>query len=155
MFLPQRPYMPLGTLRQQLLFPATSSAVSDAALLRMAQQVDLPRVAEAPNDLDKEDDWAEMLSLGEQQRVAFLRLLCQQPALAFLDEATSALDADTERRLYTLLHTSCRTFVSVGHRMQLVKYHTHVLKWEAPGKWVFMPAAEFQAALDPQHAAVA
>lgn len=86
-------------------------------------------------DLNATGSWAEVFSVGEQQRIAFARLLRMRPKLAFLDEATSALDVDTEREMYQLLNASCQGFVSVGHRPQLLSFHTHVLRWEAPGKW--------------------
>ena len=77
-----------------------------------------------------------MLSLGEQQRVAFLRLFLSSPYFAVLDEATSALDVDTERVLYTKLQSTCRSYVSVGHRKQLMEYHTHVLEYAGKGAWI-------------------
>jgi ABC-type uncharacterized transport system fused permease/ATPase subunit len=102
-------------------------------------------LAESPADLDREESWAEILSVGEQQRVAFLRLLVAEPALAFLDEATSALDMDTEALLYRQLVSVCRSHISVGHRAQLVRFHTHVLMWSEPGRWVKRTTAEYQA----------
>lgn len=102
-------------------------------------------LAESAADLDREESWAELLSVGEQQRVAFLRLLVAQPALAFLDEASSALDVDTEAHLYRQLGDVCRSYVSVGHRSQLVKYHSHVLMWTEPGRWVKCSSAEYLA----------
>ena len=78
-------------------------------------------------------DWSQVLSVGEQQRVSFARLLLHAPRLALLDEATSALDLANERRMYELLGESCETYVSVGHRMSLLAYHTHVLAVGADG----------------------
>lgn len=73
--------------------------------------------------------------MGEQQRIAFLRLLRAQPVLAILDEATSAMDVPTERKMYQELASSCQSYVSVGHRPQLAEFHTHVLTWQSPGAW--------------------
>lgn len=86
-------------------------------------------------DLNSTNRWAEVFSVGEQQRIAFARLLRLKPRVAFLDEATSALDVDTEKAMYQLLADSCQGFVSVGHRPQLFAFHSHVLRWEEPGKW--------------------
>lgn len=146
-FLPQKPYMPLGTLRQQLLFPdagdGLAAATSDKELLHLAEIACLPRVAASPADLDAEEPWAEILSLGEQQRVAFARLFRAAPALAFLDEASSALDGDTEASLYGRLASVCPAYVSVGHRTQLARFHTHVLRWVEPGEWMVVRAEDF------------
>lgn len=86
-------------------------------------------------DLNTTSSWAEVFSVGEQQRIAFARLIRLKPRIAFLDEATSALDVDTEEAMYTLLKDSCQGFVSVGHRLQLLNFHTHILRWESQGKW--------------------
>ena len=105
MFLPQRPYMLLGTLREQLCYPGSPEGVSDARLKAILELVKLPRLA-ADADVvldDKHTDWGRTMSLGEQQRVAFARLLLARPSLVILDEATSALDEATEAHLYSLL----------------------------------------------------
>jgi vitamin B12/bleomycin/antimicrobial peptide transport system ATP-binding/permease protein len=95
----------------------------------------LAEIADPATDFDRVDSWAEIFSVGEQQRIAFLRLLRAQPVLAILDEATSAMDIATERTMYQELAGSCRSYVSVGHRPQLAEFHTHVLTWQAPGIW--------------------
>ena len=84
--------------------------------------------------------------MGEQQRIAFLRLLRSKPVLAILDEATSAMDVATEHAMYELLAAACQSYVSVGHRPQLVQYHTHVLRWRDPGQWELVQAQEHAAA---------
>lgn len=89
-----------------------------------------------------------MLSLGEQQRVALLRLLLHRPRLAFLDEATSALDGATEAALYGALGDACGSYVSVGHRMQLLAYHSHVLCNRGDGQWVMMSTAAYRSSND-------
>jgi putative ATP-binding cassette transporter len=108
------------------------------------RRVSLPGLASMAGGLDAELDWSHVLSLGEQQRLAFARLLLHAPSLAFLDEATSALDAGSETQLYHELRgSSARSFVSVGHRLALVRFHTHVLECVGGGVWVKSSAAEF------------
>ena len=94
---------------------------------------------------DAEVDWAATLSVGEQQRLAFARLLLQRPELAFLDEATSGLDAESEAALYSLLAQRGAVYVSVGHRPQLLQWHTHVLEGLPDGRWRLCTVAEHQA----------
>lgn len=96
-----------------------------------------------PAGLDTELDWASVLSLGEQQRVALVRLLIHKPSLAFLDEATAALDPKSEAVVYGLIAQACSCFVSVGHRLQLLEWHSHVLVSGA-GHWAKYTAAEFR-----------
>jgi ABC-type uncharacterized transport system fused permease/ATPase subunit len=84
-----------------------------------------------------------MLSLGEQQRVSFARLLHHKPEVAFLDEATSALDTTTERALYKHLQRHCRCYISIAHRKQLATFHTHVLEAAGDGTWVVHEAAAY------------
>ena len=80
--------------------------------------------------------------MGEQQRVAFLRLFLSAPYFAVLDEATSALDVDTERYLYSRLKTLCRSYISVGHRLQLMEYHSHILEYVGKGIWLKKRASD-------------
>ncbi|KAB2970258.1 ABC transporter ATP-binding protein/permease [Zoogloea sp.] len=136
LFLPQRPYMLLGSLRSQLLYPRELPLRDDDALRAMLQQVNLPGLAERFGGLDAELDWAKVLSVGEQQRIAFARLLLAQPRYAILDEASSALDAFNEERLYGLLAASGITYVSVAHRASLRRYHRRVLEFGDDGRWV-------------------
>lgn len=105
-------------------------------------------VADAATNLSAVEQWGEVLSVGEQQRVAFLRLLRAAPALAFLDEATSAMDGATEDAVYSLLRARCASFVSVGHRPKLEEFHSHVLQWAGPGRWELRPSATYVAAGD-------
>src|SRR5439155_4426784 len=95
--------MILGSLRAQLLYPAIHHAISEAALRQVLEQVHLAELPERVGGFDVELDWADVLSLGEQQRLAFARLLLTQPQYAMLDEATSALDVQNEEHLYRLL----------------------------------------------------
>jgi vitamin B12/bleomycin/antimicrobial peptide transport system ATP-binding/permease protein len=127
LFLPQRPYMVLGTLRDQLLYPNMDQSVDDTALAKILIQVNLPDLIERHAGLETEKSWAEVLSIGEQQRLIFARLLVNNPRYAILDEATSALDPENERHLYEQLQASGMSFLSVGHRESLSDYHTAVL----------------------------
>lgn len=126
MFIPQKPYLPLGTLREALLYPGTKP-VSDEALKRLMETC---QIGYLQDKLDMAADWSHVLSVGEQQRLAFVRAHIQQPIWLFLDEATSALDEETEAAMYRLLAERLpqTTVVSVGHRSTLNKYHALVLR---------------------------
>jgi putative ATP-binding cassette transporter len=135
LFLPQRPYMVLGTLRDQLLYPHTDSVVEDQHLKQVLEQVNLGALDERFGGFESEQDWADVLSLGEQQRLTFARLLLHKPNYAILDEATSALDLDNEKRLYQHLRALSTTFLSVGHRSTLANYHQLVLELLQDKTW--------------------
>ena len=136
MFLPQRPYMVLGTLRDQLHYPAHDRRADDEAIRKVIEMVNLPDVlARVDGDFDRVIDWTNVLSLGEQQRVAFARLFLRRPKFAFLDEATSALDEDNQRHLYELILQSGIGFISVGHRETLMQFHDRVLQLKRGGEW--------------------
>ncbi len=135
LFLPQRPYMVLGTLRDQLLYPNTHLEVEDEHLKQVLEQVNLAGLDERFGGFDAEQDWADVLSLGEQQRLTFARLLLNKPKYAILDEATSALDRGNEERLYQHLQAKGTTFLSVGHRSTLVNYHQSVLELSQDKTW--------------------
>jgi putative ATP-binding cassette transporter len=142
-FLPQRPYMVQGSLRQQLLYPNVEKKLSDAELLGVLEQVNLPNLAPNFDGLDAELDWGKVLSVGEQQRVAFARVLLVGPRYAILDEATSALDIANEESLYRLLAVTDTTVVSVGHRPSILKYHQQVLALSGDGGWKLHAAADY------------
>lgn len=144
LFLPQRPYMRQGSLRSQLLYPQQEGAVSDEALLRLLDSVNLPHTAARFGGLDAELDWSKVLSVGEQQRVAFARVLLQAPRYAMLDEATSALDIANELRLYHLLAETGTTLISVGHRPAILKYHPQVLEITGDGSWRLYAAENYR-----------
>lgn len=133
LFLPQKPYLPLGTLRSSLYYPARPpwSDERAAAILRQCH------LGHLIDRLDHEDDWTRILSLGEQQRLAIGRVLLNQPALMFLDEASSALDEGLEHAMYRLLLESLprATLISVGHRSSLLTFHTEVLDLMGEGWW--------------------
>ncbi|MBE9166593.1 ABC transporter ATP-binding protein/permease [Pleurocapsales cyanobacterium LEGE 06147] len=135
LFLPQKPYMILGTLRDQLIYPQVDLEVDDEVLERVLHQVNLADLADRFGGFAVEKDWAEVLSLGEQQRLAFARILVNKPEYAILDEATSALDIKNEESLYRHLLRTETTFVSVGHRPTLMKYHQLLLKISEGEEW--------------------
>jgi putative ATP-binding cassette transporter len=145
LFLPQKPYMILGTLRQQLLYPHTDSHIPDAQLEEALKQVNLADLTAKVGGLDVELSWSDVLSLGEQQRLAFARLLLTKPSYAILDEATSALDVQNEKRLYQMLQQSDTTIVSVGHRPSLLQYHQKVLQLRGRSQWQILTVEDYLA----------
>ncbi|MEG4962544.1 MULTISPECIES: ABC transporter ATP-binding protein/permease [unclassified Microcoleus] len=147
LFLPQRPYMILGSLRSQLLYPNSSSEVDEEKLRRVLASVNLADLPDRLGGFDADLDWAEILSLGEQQRLGFARLLLTEPRYTILDEATSALDLKNEQQLYEQLQATKTTFVSVGHRLSLVKYHQQVLELlgDGDGGWRLVSTEEYRA----------
>ena len=144
LFLPQQPYMVLGSLRSQLLYPNDNLPASDDDLLRALEQVNLPNLAHRVGGLDIELDWPKLLSVGEQQRLAFARLLLTKPRFAILDEATSALDIANETSLYNQLLATQTTVISVGHRTTILKFHTQVLELDGCSAWRTVPAADYR-----------
>ena len=135
MFLPQKPYLPLGTLKRALIYPsAEKDAPNDEILKQTLKLVDLPALTDK---LDAADDWSRILSLGEQQRLAFARVLLSKPDYIFLDEATSALDEPRELEMYELLRNELPkvTIVSVGHRSTLFKMHDVELNLDGAGNY--------------------
>jgi putative ATP-binding cassette transporter len=142
MFLPQRPYMILGSLRDQLTYPR-ASGTSDERLYEALRVVNLSDLCERFGGLDAEMHWADVLSPGEQQRLAFARLLLNRPRYAFLDEATSALDVDNEKLMYELLGKEHVPFLSSGHRPTLLKFHRNILQLSPDHSWKLEPSPEF------------
>jgi putative ATP-binding cassette transporter len=135
LFLPQRPYMVLGSLRHQLLYPNADRVVKEDELQAALERVNLPELATRMGGFDAEQRWADVLSLGEQQRLAFARLLLNKPRYLVLDESTSALDIDNERKLYEMLRELEISFISVGHRSTLLGYHNKLLELAEDGSW--------------------
>jgi ABC-type uncharacterized transport system fused permease/ATPase subunit len=142
-FLPQRPYMILGSLRQQLLYPHSESQFNDEQLLHVLKQVNLPHISAQFGGLDSVIKWSQVLSLGEQQRLAFARLLLHQPQYVILDEATSALDEENEELLYQYLQKIEINLISVGHRSTLLKYHQQVLELSENLNWRLMASHNY------------
>lgn len=135
LFLPQRPYMIVGSLRDQMIYPNMEIEASDEELKAILQQINLPDLDERFDGFDSVEDWSSVLSLGEQQRLTFARLLLNKPQYAILDEATSALDLSNEASLYEQLQHLETTFLSVGHRSTLTNYHERTLKLAADTTW--------------------
>jgi vitamin B12/bleomycin/antimicrobial peptide transport system ATP-binding/permease protein len=134
MFCAQQPYLPLGTLRSALAYPAPAESVSDDDAREALRTVQLGQLADR---LDVETDWSKTLSPGEQQRLAFGRILIAKPSLVFLDEATSALDEGMEHSLYERVREQLPdcTIVSVGHGNTLDRMHTNELTLIGDGTW--------------------
>jgi putative ATP-binding cassette transporter len=139
LFLPQRPYMILGTLREQLLYPRFNQGLGADFLQSVLEQVNLPDLAERFGGWEAEENWENVLSLGEQQRVALARVFVNQLPYAILDEATSALDVDNEALVYGRLAALGTTYISVGHRPTLMRYHRQRLEIRGDGAWELTP----------------
>ncbi|NEQ52187.1 MAG: ABC transporter ATP-binding protein/permease [Leptolyngbya sp. SIO3F4] len=139
LFLPQKPYMILGSLRQQLLYPYPHVEIDDAQLKSALKLVNLPDLDERFGGFDAEEEWSDVLSLGEQQRLSFARVLLHQPTYTILDEATSALDRDNEKQLYGHLAATNTAYLSVGHRQSLEDYHQSVLRLAEDHSWQLKP----------------
>ncbi len=125
LFLPQKPYLPIGTLRHAVSYPQDASKFSDDELHSALSAVGLP------GELDRSENWAQVLSGGEQQRLAFARALLNKPDWLFLDEATAALPEEAQEALYRLLKERLprTTVVSIGHRASLAGHHARQLQW--------------------------
>jgi putative ATP-binding cassette transporter len=142
-FLPQHPYVAVGDLRRQLLYPHTQRDVSDEELLELLQRVNLPGLAGHVGGLHATRDWAKVLSVGEQQRLALARVLLSRPRYAMLDEASSALDHANEERVYRQFAQAAITPVSVSHRASLLPYHRRVLELAGDGTWAVHDAGRY------------
>ncbi|HEX7952946.1 MAG TPA: ATP-binding cassette domain-containing protein, partial [Burkholderiales bacterium] len=141
LFLPQRPYLPIGTLRDVVAYPARDKIFSEDDTRGALRAVGLEHLL---GRLGEQQNWSMQLSPGEQQRVAFARALLQQPAWLFLDEATSALDENAEQQLYRMLKDKLpgTTLISIGHRSTLLPFHTRVmeLRDDSRGLRILAPA---------------
>ncbi|HVP09321.1 MAG TPA: ABC transporter ATP-binding protein/permease [Burkholderiales bacterium] len=128
LFLPQRPYLPIGSLKYATAYPADAAALADADVREALVAVGLPKLAD---DLEREENWAQLLSGGEQQRVAVARALLNKPDWLFMDEPTAALPDEAQAALYRLVRERLprTTLVSIGHRAELAEFHTRQLAW--------------------------
>ena len=137
LFLPQRPYLPLGSLRRAIYYPQ-SAPEQPEDLAAIMEKVGMGKFT---SRLDETDDWSRILSLGEQQRIAFARVLLFRPQWVFLDEATSALDEPREQALYELLRQELPAMgiVSVGHRSTLLAQHDEEMQLDGQGAWQLHP----------------
>jgi len=129
LFLPQKPYLPIGTLKRAVTYPADAAKFSDTQIADALQAVELAALAA---DLERSENWAQVLSGGEQQRLAFARALLNEPDWLFLDEATASLPDEDEETLYRLLKQRLprTTLVSIGHRASLRAHHGRQLAWQ-------------------------
>ena len=136
LFLPQRPYLPLGSLRRALLYPKTAASVSEGEIREILQLCQLDKFGAR---LDEVADWSRILSLGEQQRLAFARIFLVKPQWVFMDEASSALDEPMEKYLYELLQSRLpgSSIISIGHRSTLQAQHERQLRLLGKGQWEF------------------
>jgi putative ATP-binding cassette transporter len=138
MLLPQRPYIPIGTLRGAVTYPGVEGSYDDAAMGDALKAVRLPHLAD---HLDREDNWGQRLSGGEQQRLAIARALLSKPDWLFLDEATAALDEPTEEAIYGMLRERMpdTTVVSIGHRSTLAAFHDRRIELRPGQDGTFSP----------------
>ena len=135
LFLPQRPYMVLGSLRSQLTYGIRGRVLLDRELLAALEMVRLTEMYNRVGGLDAVLDWPNILGTGEQQRLAFARLLLIRPNLVFLDEATTAMDRTIEQELYRILPQYVSRWVSIGSSADLAEFHEHTLTLSGDGSW--------------------
>jgi putative ATP-binding cassette transporter len=130
LFLPQKPYLPIGSLKDAVAYPGEASDHSDEAMAEALRAVGLEALAA---DLSRSENWAQVLSGGEQQRLAFARALLYKPDWLFLDEATASLRDEDQRRLYRLVQERLpgTTLVSIGHRENLAEHHRQRFAWHS------------------------
>ena len=138
MFVPQLPYLPLGDLRAVTSYPNEEGAIGDREIQQALIKVALPHLAIRLNDVG---DWGKVLSVGEQQRIAFARILLTEPRAVFLDESTSALDEGLELTLYELVRAELpeMILVSVSHRATVERFHARQLELVGGGEWRLEP----------------
>eukprot|EP00296_Roombia_truncata_P007545 JP445986.1.p1 GENE.JP445986.1~~JP445986.1.p1 ORF type:complete len:672 (-),score=171.35 JP445986.1:179-2194(-) len=158
-YIPQKPYLALGTLRDQVIYPDTkeqcyAKGTTDKDLLGLLSQVHLQYLVDREGGWDAISDWADVLSGGEKQRVAMARLFYHKPQFAILDECTSAVSVDVEGFMYTHSRTLGITLVTVSHRKTLWQYHEHILQFDGRGGYEFreMTEEEKQSAISMQEA---
>jgi putative ATP-binding cassette transporter len=128
LFLPQKPYLPIGPLKRAVSYPDDEQRFSEEEVREALRAVGL---AQLTADLGRSENWAQVLSGGEQQRLAFARALLTKPDWLFLDEATASLPEDAEDALYRLMRERLpgTTVVSIGHRASLAAYHARQFNW--------------------------
>ncbi|RKP07988.1 ABC transporter transmembrane region 2-domain-containing protein [Thamnocephalis sphaerospora] len=141
-YIPQRPYLSLGTLRDQIIYPHTPAdmqarGITDDDLLEILKIVQLGHVVEREGGWETEREWKDALSGGDKQRIAAARLFYHKPRYAILDECTSAVSMDIERIMYTHATELGITLLTVSHRASLWKYHNYILQYDGQGGYVF------------------
>ncbi|MCJ1432838.1 hypothetical protein MMC27_002196 [Xylographa pallens] len=141
-YIPQRPYLSSGTLRQQIIYPDSlrgmrDKGVSDADLLRILGTVEIEHIVDRVGGWDAEEEWRDVLSGGLQQRVAMARLFYHAPKYAILDECTSSVTLEIEKAMYDNAKALGITLMTVSHRRSLWKYHGHILQFDGQGEYIF------------------
>ena len=141
-YIPQRPYLSLGTLRDQIIYPDTvdemhASGKTDEDLIEILKLLQIDNIVEREGGWDVEREWRDALSGGDKQRIAMARLFYHKPKYAILDECTSAVTLDIERIMYEHATSLGITMLTVSHRPSLWKYHSHVLQYDGQGGYVF------------------
>jgi ATP-binding cassette subfamily D (ALD) protein 3 len=133
-YVPQKPYMSIGTLRDQVTYPMTIGPEEDEKLEKLMDLVELTYLVRREG-WNSVKDWPDVLSGGEKQRVAMARLFYHKPAFGILDECTSAVSVDVEAKIYKTCSELGITIFTVSHRPQLIHYHDYVLKFDGEGGW--------------------
>lgn len=141
-YIPQRPYLSLGTLRDQILYPHTvqdmhDRQLTDNDLLEILRIVQIEHIVEREGGWDAEKEWAIALSGGDKQRIAMARLFYHAPRYAILDECTSAVSMDIEKIMYTHATALGISLLTVSHRPSLWQYHNFILQYDGQGGYVF------------------
>ena len=141
-YIPQRPYLSCGTLRQQIIYPDSlremrDKKVSDADLLSILRKVEIEHIVDRVGGWDAEEEWRDVLSGGLQQRVAMARLFYHAPKYAILDECTSSVTLEIEKAMYDNAKALGITLMTVSHRRSLWKYHGHILQFDGQGGYIF------------------
>lgn len=141
-YIPQRPYLSRGTLRQQIIYPdgvreMRDKGITDADLLRVLSVVEIESIVDRPGGWDAEQEWTDVLSGGLQQRIAMARLFYHAPKYAILDECTSSVTLEIEKVMYDEAKRLGITLMTVSHRRSLWKYHSNILQFDGQGHYVF------------------
>ncbi|PKY08845.1 peroxisomal long-chain acyl-CoA transporter, ABC superfamily [Aspergillus campestris IBT 28561] len=141
-YIPQRPYLSRGTLRQQVIYPdgvreMRAKGITDTDLYEILSIVEIASVVDRPGGWDAEEEWRDVLSGGLQQRIAMARLFYHRPKFAILDECTSSVTLDIERVMYETAKKLGTTLMTVSHRRSLWKYHKMILQFDGEGSYVF------------------
>jgi len=141
-YIPQRPYLSLGTLRDQVIYPHSRAEMrergkTDDDLMKVLAVVQLEHIVEREGGWDSARDWKDALSGGDKQRIAMARLFYHEPKYAILDECTSAVDFEIERIMFEYASERNITMLTVSHRPSLWQYHHMILQFDGQGNYVF------------------